>query len=54
MPENVSKIKTPGGTVGSTPKVPTSGVEKEAKTTVERVEKQKVNTDGGPGEGDRA
>ena len=49
MPEDVSKLKTPGGTVGSTPKAPTSGVEKGAKSTTERVEKQKVN-DGGEGE----
>lgn len=43
MAEKATKIKTPGGTVGSSPKAPTSGVEKGAKTTEERVEKQKVN-----------
>ncbi len=41
--DQVTRLKTPGGTDGSTPKLPTSGVERGAKSTTERVEKQKVN-----------
>ena len=39
----VERKQTPGGKTGSTPKVPTKGVEKGAKSTEERVEKQERN-----------
>lgn len=37
---DVERKQTPGGKTGSTPKAPTKGVEKGAKSTSERVEKQ--------------
>ncbi|HEX5016511.1 MAG TPA: hypothetical protein VFX15_02870 [Actinomycetes bacterium] len=39
MPE-VKREQTKGGKTGSTPKLPTKGAEKGAKSTEERVEKQ--------------
>lgn len=37
---DVKRTQTPGGKTGSTPKLPTKGASKGAKSTVERVEKQ--------------
>lgn len=37
---DVERKQTPGGKTGSTPKVPTKGVEKGAKSTDKRIDKQ--------------